>query len=639
MIRFTDATILALTKLRARKIRTGITVGISGILFGLLVLVVVIAQGVFESVERFDDEGLNGRYVTTITKSGHDVFNIWDEQDDPTVLARIEVAHAALVAKKQTAAKKYSIEYNPKIEDPSPIIIDKATSKKQIDEKLFDSPVVLQVNEEMIKERFVPFAVNDYTKTYKSAAVLGNANTLSPEDGTVEYMKDGKEKLVLLTERQRQQEQYATDAKNLTLLPQTLAEPFVTNKLYNPESGELPVIIPYGDAEQLLGLNPLEKTAQNDTKLERIRTIRDRIGEVTVSFCYRNAASRALVGRAIAAKDEIAENKNNTSYKKPALIYAVPDATSCGAVAIESDTRTAAEKKEASNQLQYEKESGQYEGDPEQYKIILRGVGVSADAAGSGGMSSIADITLGLLSSSLGYGTWNIPQGLLEKAPQSARPPSIFNTSSASLSGGMVGYESYFVEFSDKQEARALLSKTGFFGAGGGSFGEVYAMPYGSGSLVMDELRTQFEKILFWVVLIVSVIAAIILSGMIGRTIADGRKETAVFRAIGARRGDIARIYVTYTLLLVLRIMIFTLILGLSIALIADAVVSRDATLGAQLAFAAVDESKEFHIIGLRSWYLYAILGVIVIIGLLSMIIPLLRNVRRSPINDMRDDS
>lgn len=639
MIRFTDATILALTKLRARKIRTGITVGISGILFGLLVVVVVIAQGVFESVERFDNEGLNGRYVTTITKSGNILFNIWDEQNDPVVLARIEATHTALVAKKQVAAKKYSIEYNPKLEDPSPIVIDKATSKKQIDEKLFDSPAVLQVSEEMTKEKFTPFAVNDYVKPYKSATVLGYANTLSPENGTVEYMKDGKEKLVLLTQRQRQQQQYATDAKNLTLLPQTLAEPFVTNKLYDPASGELPVIIPYGDAEKLLGLKPLEKTADNDVKLERIRTIRDRIGEVTASFCYRNAASQALVGRAIATRDEIADNKNNTSYKKPTLIYAVPDAESCGAVTIQSDTRNAAEKKEASNQLQYEKEIGQYEGDPEQYKIVLRGVGVSADAPGRSGMSSIADITLGLLSSSLGYGTWNIPQGLLEKTPQSVRPASVFSADSTSLFGGMVGYESYYVEFGDKQEARTLLAKTGFFGASGGSFGEVYAMPYGSGSLVMDELRTQFEKILFWVVLVVSVIAAIILSGMIGRTIADGRKETAVFRAIGARRGDIARIYITYTLLLVFRIIIFTLVLGLSIALVADIVVSRDATLGAQLAFAAVDESKEFHIIGLRSWYLYAIIGVIVVIGLLSMIIPLLRNVRRSPINDMRDDS
>jgi ABC-type antimicrobial peptide transport system permease subunit len=136
----------------------------------------------------------------------------------------------------------------------------------------------------------------------------------------------------------------------------------------------------------------------------------------------------------------------------------------------------------------------------------------------------------------------------------------------------------------------------------------------------------------------VSLVAIIILSGMIGRTIADGRKESAVFRAIGARRGDIARIYSTYTLLLSLRIVLFAAFFGIVSALALNMMLWHDATIGAQLAFGASNPKLEFHFIGFGSWYLPIIVAVIIGVGLLAMVIPLLRNSRRSPINDMRDD-
>ena len=47
MIRLIDAMTLAYTKLRTHKIRTGLTIGVAGILFGLILAVIMVAQGVF----------------------------------------------------------------------------------------------------------------------------------------------------------------------------------------------------------------------------------------------------------------------------------------------------------------------------------------------------------------------------------------------------------------------------------------------------------------------------------------------------------------------------------------------------------------------------------------------------------------
>lgn len=638
MIRFRDSLLLATTKIRARRIRTSVTVAISGLLFGLIAIVVVAVQGVFESVDSFSSEGLNDRYVTTITKSGGVPFNIWDNRDNPEVITRVEAAHKSTVEKKQTAAKKYRIEYDAKTEDPSPIEIDSITRKKQLSEQGLSSEIVQKVTDEIAKEKFTPFNIEAYIKPYGSAVLLGSSNVLAPKEGVLEYMKEGKEAQLQLNKQQRLSRQYSENAKHLTLLPQTLAEPFITSKNFDPTKGELPVIIPFSDAESLLGLKPLEKSVSNDQKLARVQEVRGRVTEIQTSFCYRNSASQSLLDRAIVLVEEAASNKGNNEYKKPSLTYAIPDVTTCGAVQIANDARTAAEKRHDADKEAYEREIGVSVGEPYQQKITLRAVGISADPPfGSGMASSVGDIAQGLLSSSLGYGNWNIPQGLLKDIPEQYRPEAVFEDSPETTIGGMIGFESYYVEFGDKQEARQMLGASGYFGAGGAG-SEIFAVPFGSGSLVFDELKVQFERILFWVVLVVSGIAAIILSGMIGRTIADGRKETAVFRAIGATRSDISAIYTTYTLLLVTRIVLFALVLGVGVAIVADALLTSDLSIGAQLAFAASDQTKEFHIIGFKSWYLYAIVAIIFLIGVLSMVVPLLRNVRRSPINDMRDD-
>lgn len=635
MIRFGDAFILAYTKLRVHKIRTGVAVGVSGILFGLIATVIIIAQGVFSSVDSFSDVGLNNRTIVNITRSGGAlVFNEYDKRDDPTFVAEVEAAHKALVSKKTVLAKKYGISYDPAMEDSSPVIIDPQTKKKIIKDSALGDAVVQELANAKRLAEYKPFNVAEYVKKYPSAEVLQAYKPVQPSNGLLAYMKNGKESFASQTNNQMYGR--SDDAPALTVLDGSLSEPFISNASFDPTKGDIPVIIPYAAAEKLLGYKKLGAETSTEDRLARLQEVRSRIGEATATYCYRNNASQALLAQALAQKEEMKLGAANKEYVQPSLVYEVPGETDCGAVTTVKDTRTAAQKKQAAQQVLYEKELGTYIGEPAQHLVTVRGVGISSDL-GASGQSSVAEMTQALFSSSLGYGTWNIPANLLADVPQAARPASVFeDTAALSTQTVFFGYEAFLVEFTNKEEARALFKSNGMFGEGDAT--SIYAMPFGSGILIADELRTMFTNALVWVLLVVGGVAVIILASIIGRTVSEGRRESSIFRAIGASRVDIGSIYGIYVLLLSLRVIVFTAVLGMGLALVVEVLYWKEATLGAQLAYASSDLTKEFHLFSLASPYLLWIAGAILVAGILASIVPILLGARRNPIKDMRSE-
>lgn len=635
MIRLSDAVVLAATKLRAHRIRTGLITGVSGILFGLLVAVVIIAQGVFDSVEKFSSVGLGDRHVLLVEQmNSNSHFNIYQNLDNPAVVERVEAAHNDLVTKKQAAAKKYNIEYDPKAEDPTPVIIDKDTGKKVIDDEKAGTEIVMDVESQMIKEQTGKSNIEKSLEGYSSDKQLGNYHPLTPNNGNLLYMKDGIEQE--LDDQQRQTYEsfgYLDDesSRSLYVLPQTLADPFISSKGYDPVSGELPIILPYNDAEKLLGLNPLPKNATPQERRNRMVDVHRRIGEIKVDFCYRNKASTILLEQARSTAAEIEKNRGNKDYTRPSLIYSVPDKTSCGEVTITSDTRSQAEKQAEENLKSYQKEIGTYPGEPEQYKLVFRAVGVSADTNSINQQSTVTGMVQSMLSSYLGYNSWNIPEGLLDQVPENFKPSGLFNKDSVKSAEQLVR-SALLVEFNEPNEARGFMSSANSMNS---SF---YAVQFGSASLIMADLKDMFERIILWVVLVVGFVAVIILSGLVGRTIADSRRETAVFRSIGATRADISSIYVMYTMMFSLRVVLFAFALGVILAGLIHYMWQESATIGAELAYGAVDTGLVFGFIGFMNIYLPIIAGVIIVVGLAASLLPILRNVRRSPINDMRDE-
>ena len=166
----------------------------------------------------------------------------------------------------------------------------------------------------------------------------------------------------------------------------------------------------------------------------------------------------------------------------------------------------------------------------------------------------------------------------------------------------------------------------------------IIASTFGSNSILFEDFSKVINQWLMIALLVVGIVAVIIISGVIGRVVSDGRRESAIFRAIGAKRRDIAAIYGIYTLLLALRAAILSLIMGFSLALVVEILYSQDATASARVAYAASTNNLEFHFIDIPWSGLLAVLGMIILTSALAAVGPIIRNVRRNPINDMRED-
>jgi ABC-type antimicrobial peptide transport system permease subunit len=161
---------------------------------------------------------------------------------------------------------------------------------------------------------------------------------------------------------------------------------------------------------------------------------------------------------------------------------------------------------------------------------------------------------------------------------------------------------------------------------------------YGSNSIALEDLRHKFIHFFELGTLGVVAIAIVIMTGTVGRMIADGRRETAVFRAIGAKRLDIASVYGVYTLCLSTCIAIFSLAVGVLAAYGFDHHFWASTTVQAQLLFGASDTSREFHFHAFNTTSIVLVMAVAIGCGMVGMVLPLLRNVRRSPIKDMREE-
>ena len=644
MIRLTDAYVLARTKLRVHKIRTWVAISVSGALFGLLVTIIIVSSGIFASIKSFSEDGYSSRFLLQTGQSTAELYN-WDSESvKPEFISAVEELYKQGIAARVAEAKRLAYTYDPKVDDPSPVTVDPVSKKKSISIEASSHWAVEKALENVAKSRFKPTQVADVTKGFNVKNVYESQRNVSPTDGAFKLMKDGKERLAALTaDEQRMQSggfSYGANTETeLSVVAQDLATPFIISNDFDASKNQIPVIVSYGQAEKALGLEALPQSASPAERMERLRSVREKVGTIDASFCYRNTASQSLVGDAITQKEYIDKYKNTKEYVKPTVIYELPGAETCGEVKVVADTRTAQQKADQAKKDSFDK---MFNGklDPVQQKIAIKVVGVSPSYESSMAMSSVSGAVSMLLGSFLSSSGWAIPDTMLASLPEDSVAKSLITKASVApeYMYGYVSPKMYIVELSSDTEARAYMEKNNCT-AECDKPGSAYTFPYGGSGVTIAEARRMLDSALFWIVIVISVIAAFILAGTIGRTIAEGRRETAIFRAIGARRMDISLIYTLYTLMLALRIMIFAAIAALVVAVSLQVWIGQEVTLGAQYAFGTTDYSKTFSFISFTSPYLVGVAAAIIGTSLIAMSLPLLRNVKRNPIRDMRDDS
>jgi hypothetical protein len=451
--------------------------------------------------------------------------------------------------------------------------------------------------------------------------------------GTVTIMKDDRENFQLDTTPSATGS--PTDLplnEGFIVDPDSLTKPFMFTSLppVPSNSGVIPVIVPYQMAEQLLGLTPVGQSGTVTQKLNQMRQVQDEAKGLTVSYCYRNSASDAEI-------QDVLQPPATTSGGE--IVYSLPDPSTCGVVPISKDTRTAQQKLQDAQQDKFNSSFGDIV-TADQQKVTFRVIGLSPDATST---TTSANNSFSILQSMVGSslnGFSVVPASLYNNLPDVSRLNQIFagdpNTYVSELADGDV------VEFSSAASARSFIDDKSCIQQPDSYCGTkdkpFILASFGSNSIALSDLQSTLAKWLSLAGLLVVGIASIFSGSIVGRVIADSRKESAVFRAIGFKKVDLAMTYIFYTLLVASLVAASAAVLGIGCAFIFELCYSITATTEAQLAFSSLNIGRTFGLFQINTSKTLLVLTLVYGSTLLGAVVPLLNNTRRNPIKDMRSD-
>ena len=634
MLRILDASKLALTKLRTRKIRLAVTIIVAGLLFGVVVFGLTVLRASMASIGRFSRDTMSTRYLLAYSNHNKDqselFYNTPQDAKD-----RILALHKQHIADKKAAAKALGVEYDEKSEEEPIMKINQDDSGSLNRNSWAVKTFLRQYTDE--KNPLKPERIDAAAKRFGSSVTYRIQN-VGGRNGSLDVMIGGREDFQRNKEAVPEQlNEFVSAAGYQEILDESLLNYYFLPHRTHAASNEIPVFISYNDAAVLLGKKPLPTTAQPQQHIERIRELRNEAGNITIQVCYRNNASSHLIQQALDQQRTAANKPKNEFDVKPSIEYALPAADSCDGAIVKKDNRSASEKMADEKLQKFNQQFSTENITPQQAKLTYRVVGLLPDTAyGDDLKSKLA----GALNANM-PSRWIIPKQTFEAGAAKTYLPNILTTERQELSGGLSDTTIY--EFIDAEHARAFYHATmcnvqpkdkDLCVDGVSNF----TRPFGSNSLVIEELQQQLTPILWYSLLGVIGVAAFILMLTISRTVADSRKESAIFRALGATRLDIAQIYVMYTLLLAGLIALFAIVAGLIGAGVIDVLYSAGFSTAARYIIMPRDLNTTFQLFTFDPLIIALAAVSIVAAALIGSILPLVRNTRRNPMKDMRDE-
>ncbi|RYX79218.1 ABC transporter permease [bacterium] len=632
MINVADAFVLASTKLRTRKVRTVVTAITASLLFGILIGAIFIISGILNGAERFTNSGLSNRYIVS-----YDDFNSGQYKDTAQLQARATELYNARITAKKAEAKRLGIEFD-QTSEMRPVATN-TDGNKYIDET---SPSAQQaIDEQRAEIKSVKEKATQAAGPYRPIGIYSFLPNSNP--GVITAMEEGRESFKPKPQNSQQQYTRPGIENGWAYLDEKVVEPFLLDKkLLSDQKNitDVPVIAPIGKVEMALGLLALPKDASAKEKLDRIAYVRQNAAKATFTVCYRNEASAALIAKTFRDEDEMKKNAANKEYIAPSQQYALPNESSCGASILKKDTRTADEKKYAAKQDEFAKKFNEYQA-PDQQKITFRVVGVGPDGIDFNSFSTV-DSIVGTIAGSTLQGQWVVPNTLFQQMPNRADFDKFYpipgkkSTNIMTIGLTSRSSEGQLIEFGSAKDVKAFYVENSC--SSFDCMNKASVSYFGSNSVVIDDMKKSLTQVLQIAAGVMAAIAALVMMGMVGRVIADGRRETAVFRAIGATRNDLRLVYTIYTLLFSLIIICISVMIGFGMALFVESTYASDISTSMHLAFITAPLEESFHLIGFWPEMLAMAAGLIILAGLVSMQVPLMRNLARNPIKDMRDE-
>jgi ABC-type antimicrobial peptide transport system permease subunit len=416
------------------------------------------------------------------------------------------------------------------------------------------------------------------------------------ENGIFSPMKNGQESQNDIL-RQGSSSDLANYLASYNVVDDKLASSFIlpNNGLKN---GQIPIIINYAMAENILGIKPLANSASDQAKYDQIAEIREKISELSINVCYRNSSSVNNFQNAIN------DNQDPTANLQYNLNL------NCLESAIASDSRTADQKISYEQQQKIVQNLPSYIA-PKTQILTLKVVGLMPNSPTING-DNAEQFLKNLASSTLDTtnGSPVVPRELFAKNVLAsdqklfANPPE--NTSV------VVGNDSFIVEFGSAESLRDFIAK---YNCGSDYCAKDLSLKiqsFSNNAAAISDISEFFAKILVGVFFAILLLSVALIYLVVNRILSDSRKETAVFRAIGYSRADVAQIYLTY-------IFIFSLIISVLVIVIVLA-----ATFFAKMIFEP------------KLSLFFAIFLPIFATGILASVVPIIINTRRSPLKNLR---
>ncbi|PIE00868.1 MAG: hypothetical protein CSA81_13380 [Acidobacteria bacterium] len=661
MIGLLDAATLARTKLQTKKILLIATTAIAVLVFGIAIAAIVLATGASDSANSYLKTALGGRYlvvVNPVIPSNVLGFGSITEAPPANVKVRLSDIHDKYVANQEKLAKEYEVPFDRNsiapVLKPDPLgTKDSLGNIQQVINR--DSPAyqiyIKELQREWLKTtkntaddlRNLADAEGAREYYYNRSASTSYANTI--------YLPKGDEDLLKLGQPIIDDfDPYTSSVQSsfYTFTDQTLINRYILpeNEKRRKNETAIPVVITTREAVKLFGDSlgiPKKQPDDAGGKIVWMKSLQEKINGLTYQSCYRSGAEIDLIQQVMQENQAITSQNSSTDSRaaQPPLSYNLPT-EACSPVTIKEDNRTVVQKKTDANREAYEKAAGTYQ--PRITRLLtFQVVGVMSTLHDKSDYSDVSSLVSDLLSARYESGAF-IPNQLYNQLPAASQHRDILQAKDGvrNDSGQLIvdaGVVPAIVSFSNVQDAKRFIDKHTCYTVDASSCSKGWSSQvYGANYFLADDISKQGDSMMGVVLPVMLAFVAIVTSFTMARVIIDSRHETAVFRALGAKRVDIMSIYILYSLMVAALIILLSLLLAAVISAAVEAVYGPQVTDYAKVAYGVFDGLQPFSLIGINLPLISLVVCSIFFVSLIAVLPPLIHNVRRSPVRDIRDE-
>lgn len=655
MIRPRYAFTLARTKLHSKRGTLLASVVVAALLFAVLIAGIVVFTGAEKSATRFIEQANDGRYLVKVSPVIPANVLTFSTPLDLKEIREIKTFQASYYKDLKAKYDELGIKYDASSE-VSPFIssawLPTTLPEEQRVTVNFDSPVITAFQAKKYEE-YAKSAKNKLNDLKEIAAKYGGTGYYSvdkPLGASIPnqlLIENGKENL----------SDQEMKADNLSLYG------YVTNAIHNSsysfadtsllnryllmtETKDLkgiPVVVTAQEVARLFGKEKnVAETEPSDAGAKKawLAQIQEKFKDYTYQTCYRNASEMEKIQKIQRDYADMEAHKDDREYVKPSLIYNLPS-EACGDITVKSDTRTTTEKKADAVRVENEKKLGTYV-EPAHRVMTYQVVGIMNAQPYTEYGTSVQSFLKNLLSVQDVSSSAYVPRQMYDGLPDSLKIPAESSKEDVGDRIGATmhvnGLANHVVAFASIDQARLFIDTETCPSSNTDCKKLFMSDTYGSNYLILGEIGTLFRRLLGYTLPAILVLATLIVWFTMARVMAENRKETAVYRAMGAKRRDIVAIYITYSMIIAARIALLSVLLGLAGALAVDYFYGPQLTDVAASSFGIMNSTMKFSLFDITSPLNLVIIALIFVVSFIAILQPLIRNVMRSPIGDMRSE-